>query len=123
MIKSVILNQEIAQNKRDSGLNDQEVIACLQKKQKASKASDLYIRQALSSGQKKLDEKKVIGSISSQNDERFELIELTRNIISKHGSASIQDIGRYYKSVKESSDGRADGARIASIVKDQLSSK
>ncbi|MCA9343909.1 MAG: GatB/YqeY domain-containing protein [Candidatus Nomurabacteria bacterium] len=125
MIKSVILNQEIAQNKRDSGLDDQEVIACLQKEaKKRQEASDLYIKAgSVERSKKELDEKKVIEAYLPEMMSDSELIELTRNIISKHGSASIQDMGVIIKSVKESSDGRADGARIASIVKDQLSSK
>jgi len=125
MIKSVILNQEIAQNKRDSGLDDQEVIACLQKEaKKRQEASDLYIKAgSVERSKKELDEKKVIEEYLPEMMSDSELIELTRNIISKHGSASIQDMGVIIKSVKESSDGRADGARIASIVKDQLSSK
>ena len=62
MIKSVILNQEIAQNKRDSGLDDQEVIACLQKEaKKRQEASDLYIKAgSVERSKKELDEKKVI---------------------------------------------------------------
>lgn len=125
MIKSVILNQEIAQNKRDSGLDDQEVIACLQKEaKKRQEASDLYIKAgSVERSKKELDEKKVIEAYLPEMMSDSELIELTRNIISKHGSASIQDMGVIIKSVKESSDGRVDGARIASIVKDQLSSK
>ena len=125
MIKSVILNQEIAQNKRDSGLDDQEVIACLQKEaKKRQEASDLYIKAgSVERSKKELDEKKVIEAYLPEMMSDSELIELTRNIISKHGSASIQDMGVIIKSVKEYSDGRADGARIASIVKDQLSSK
>ncbi len=125
MIKSVILNEEIAQNKRDSGLDDQEVISCLQKEaKKRQEASDLYIKAgSVERSKKELDEKKVIEAYLPEMMSDSELIELTRNIISKHGSASMKDMGVIIKSIKESSDGRADGARIANIVKDQLSSK
>ncbi len=125
MLKSVILNEEIAQHKRDSGLEDQAILRCLQKEaKKRQEAADLYLKAGSEDRAKKeLDEKKVIEMYLPEMMSDLDLIELVREIISKQEDVSIKDMGIVIKKVKEASDGRADGSRISSIVKDQLSSK
>ncbi len=123
VIKSVVLNEEIAQNKREQGLTDEEIIACLRKEvKKRQEAAELY-KEAGSDerANKELAEKEIIEAYLPELMPDEEIERLIDDVVSKHGNVTGQTMGIIIGEVKKSSKGTADGATVARLVKSRLS--
>ena len=122
ILKSTILNEEIARGKRDQGLSDEEVLACLKKEaKKRQEAAELYEKAGSSDrAEKELAEKKIIEAYLPAAMPESEVEALVEQTISKHGAVTQQTMGVIIGEVKKASNGAADGAVIAKLVKTKL---
>jgi len=119
VIKSTILDSEIAKNKRDSGLEDGEIVDLLQKEvKKRQDTAEIYDKAGdKTRQQQELDEIQIIKKyLPEQMDE-----EEIRKIISElTGGENLEQkqMGQIIGQVKQSTEGRADGSVIARLVKE-----
>ncbi|CAN5397766.1 GatB/YqeY domain-containing protein [soil metagenome] len=121
-LKAAILNIEIAENKRDSGLSDDEVIGILQKEaKKRQESADLFTRggNAVKAADE-ADEKIVIEKYLPAQLEDEALKNLVEAAITETGAASMQDMGKVIGLVKARAGASVDGGRIAVLVKELL---
>jgi len=121
-LKSVILYAEVAKGVRDEGLGDAEIIELFAKEaKKRQESADLYIkggsedRAAL-----ELTEKKIIEDYLPQQLSEEELNAIIDQVITDIDAAGSQAMGMTIGKVKQLTSGRADGARIATLVKKRL---
>ena len=121
-LKSVILYAEVAKGVRDEGLGDAEIIELFAKEaEKRQESADLYIkggsedRAAL-----ELTEKKIIEDYLPQQLSEEELNAIIDQVITDIDAAGSQAMGMTIGKVKQLTSGRADGARIATLVKKRL---
>ncbi len=122
IVKSVILNEEIAQKKRQEGLSDQEIIVCLQKEiKKRQEAADLYVKAGSQDrADKELAEKSIIAKYLPEAMDRDEIGRIIDDVISHESDISLKKMGLIIGQVKNVCKGRADGSVIADIVKAKL---
>ncbi len=122
-IKSAILYAEVAANKRDSGLADEELVSLLGKEaKKRQESADLYTQGGSEEKAKaELAEKLVIEKYlpKQMNDEALK--NLVEAAVTETGAASMQDMGKVIGLVKQRAGAAADGGRIAQMVKERLS--
>lgn len=121
ILKSVILNEEIAQNKRDVGLPDEEIISCLKKEvKKRQEASELYQKaNEVARAKKELDEVKIINAYLPKAMSDEDVLMLVNQVVSEIGSDQ-KFMGKIISEVKALSKNSADGSQIARIVKETL---
>lgn len=122
-LKSAILNVEIAENKRDSGLSDEEVIGILGKEaKKRQESADLYIQGGnTEKAEAEKFEKEVIEKYLPKQMDDEELKAMVEAAITETGAANMQDMGKVIGLVKSRAGATADGGRIATLVKEKLS--
>lgn len=121
-LKSAILYVEVAQNKRDQGLSDGEVVDVLRKEAKKRKESvELFARGG---NQEKADAEQAELAVTEKYLPRqlsdSQLAALVDRAISEVEQPSLQMMGKIIGRVKELSEGNADGGRISTIVKERL---
>jgi uncharacterized protein YqeY len=121
-LKSVILYAEVAKGVRDDGLGDAEIIELFAKEaKKRQESADLYIkggsedRAAL-----ELAEKKIIEGYLPQQLSEEELVAIIDQTVTDIDATGLQVMGMVIGKVKQLTSGRADGARIAALVKERL---
>lgn len=121
-LKGVILNAEIAQNARDSGLANEQVVSLLQKEaKKRQESADLYAQGGNSEKQQaELDEKVIIEKYLPEQMGEAELIEVVEAAIAEIGGDQ-RSMGQIIGRVRQDIGGNADGALIAKLVKERLS--
>ena len=123
MMKSVILNEEIAKGVRDTGLQDDAVLVLLQKEaKKRVDAAEIY-KDAGDDDRAatELAESELISVYLPEqlSDDRLEDIVAEQiAIIQPNG---IKDMGRVIGAVKAKTGQLADGGRIAQLVKQKIS--
>ena len=121
-LKATLLNTKIATGKRESGLNDAEALPLLAKEaKKRQESADLYVQgndQARADAE--LAEKTIIEAYLPAQLSEAELLQVIDEVLAQTGrdkSAMGQIIGK----VKDQTQGAADGALIAWLVKEKLS--
>ena len=121
-LKSAILNVEVAENKRDQGLNDEEVIAVFQKEaKKRQESADLFAQGGNNEkATAELAEKAVIERYLPAQISDTELAEIIDKIVNEKGLSGPQAMGQAIGAVKQQVGARADGSRIAAAVKERL---
>ncbi len=121
-IKSAILNVEVAENKRDVGLLDDEVIAILQKESKKRQESAELFKQGgnMDKSNAELAEKQVIEKYLPAQMSDEDLKQLVNQVITELGASGPQAMGQTIGAVKKRSGGLADGGRIAQMVKESI---
>ncbi|HSX36653.1 MAG TPA: GatB/YqeY domain-containing protein [Patescibacteria group bacterium] len=122
-LRASLLSVKIDQGKRDSGLNDDEVIAVLGKEaKKRQESADLYVqggnqeRADAELAEKTLIEKYLPAQISEE-----EITKLVDEAIAATGAAGPQAMGQVIGAVKSKTGASADGAVIARLAKERLS--
>lgn len=120
-IKSVILYAEVAKGSREEGLGDEEIIGLLTKAAKQRQESaDLYIKGGSEDRAKvELAEKALIESYLPKQFSDDELRVVIDEIVAELG-ASPKVMGQVIATAKQKTQGAADGARIAKMVKERL---
>ncbi|HMS23775.1 MAG TPA: GatB/YqeY domain-containing protein [Candidatus Saccharibacteria bacterium] len=121
VIKSVILDAEIAKNKRDDGLGEQELVDLLQKEAKKRDDTAEIYKKAADEGRENA-EKAEADLIRSYLPEQMGEDEIKKIVDEVIGSepAEMKDMGRFIGLVKTKTGSSADGATIARLVKEKI---
>jgi uncharacterized protein YqeY len=123
-LKSVILDAEIAGNKRDIGITDQEAVALLQKElKKRGEAAELYDQggNAEQAASERYEETVIQKYLPKQLSEDEVSTLIDQAVAEYEGELNNQAMGKLIASVKQKSGGAADGALVAQLVKARLS--
>lgn len=122
-LKSAILYAEVAEGKRDQGLNDDEVTTVLTKEaKKRQESADLYKQGgSQEKADKELQEKQVIEKYLPEQLSEEELQKLIDATIQQTGAQGMQAMGQVIGVVKQKAGASADGAVVARLVKERLS--
>jgi uncharacterized protein YqeY len=123
-LKSVILYAEVAKGSREEGLPDEEILALFAKEaKKRQDSADLYTKgDRPELAEKELAEKVIIEEYLPQQMSDDELKGIIRTVVSELGASGMQQMGQVIGTVKQKTEGRADGSRIAQFVKERLTS-
>ena len=121
-LKAVILNEEVAQNKRDEGLDDsvieQLIVREVKKRNESAKIYDGANRSELAD--KERDEIKVISKYLPAQMSEDDIKVVILRIIEDLGVNNPSGFGQVIGAVKKELGNAADGALIAKLVKDSL---
>lgn len=122
-IKSAILNAEIASNKRDTGLSDDEMVQLLTKEAKKRQESAELFKQGGNDvkAQAELDEKAVIQNYLPDQLSESETASLVDEVVLSLGDVNPQMMGQIIAQVRQKAGAGADGALIARLVKEKIS--
>ncbi len=124
MIKSVILNEEIARGIRDTGLQDEAVLLLLQKEaKKRVDAAELY-KNADDDGRAAIElaESELISGYLPEQMDDGELEAIVEDQIATIKPDGMKDMGRVIGAVKAKVGQGADGGRVAQLVKQKIAS-
>jgi uncharacterized protein YqeY len=121
-LKSVILYAEVAKGVRDEGLGDDEITALFSKEaKKRQESADLYKKGGDDSrAAAELAEKAMIEAYLPEQLGDEELAAIIDGIITELGVSGSQAMGQVIGQVKQKTANKADGARIAQLVKQRL---
>lgn len=121
-LKSAILNQEIAEKKREKGLSDAEIeVLFAREVKKRDEAAKLYEQGGNSEmADKERREKAIILAYLPERLSEAEVTRLVEAAIAQTGAAGAQDMGKAIGAVKATAGSSADGAMIARIAKAKL---
>ena len=121
-LKAAILNQEIAEGKREEGLDDHAIEFLLaresKKREEAAKLYEQGGNQMMADKERK--EKEVISTFLPEQLTESEIEVLIDKVILDVGAAGPQDMGKVIGAVKAKTGTTADGALIAKIAKNKL---
>ncbi len=123
-LKSAILYVEVAKGIRDEGLDDSKIIEVLTKEsKKRQESADLY-KQAgnHNANEKEIKEKILIDKYLPKQLSDDQIKQVIDNVIKTFKDPTAKDMGIIIGQVKKETNGAADGAKIAAIVKERLSS-
>ena len=121
-LNSVIKNKEIELNKRENGLNDDEIISVIKKEVKKRKDAIFEYQKA---GREELSEKEkqellILQSYLPEELSEQEIISEVDKTIEELKPSGKQDFGRVMQKVMIKVKGRADGALVNKIIKEKL---
>lgn len=121
-LKSAIMYGEVAAGSRDTGLPEAEVTALLRKEaKKRQESADLYLSaNDTVRGQAELNEKEIIEKYLPAQMTEEAVQQLVDQEAAKLGDIGPQQMGQLIGVVKQASNGLADGALIARLVKERL---
>lgn len=121
-LKSVILYAEVAKGSRDQGLSDEEILTLFAKEaKKRQESADLYVKGGnQEKATAELAEKAIIEEYLPKQLTDEELKEVVDEVIDTFNTLFPQLMGQAIGLVKQKTEGRADGARIAQLVKERL---
>lgn len=121
-LKAAILNEEVAQNKRDDGLDDaaiEQIIAREVKKRNESAA--LYTQADRAElAEAELKEAAVLQAYLPEQLSETELLAIIEKIVTEKGVSGPQAMGQVIGAVKQQVGNTADGATVARLVKQIL---
>jgi uncharacterized protein YqeY len=121
-LKGAILNVEVAEGIRDTGLPDERIIDLFVKEAKKRQESADLFKQG--GNQEKaaaeLTEKTVIEKYLPTQMSEDEITSLVDEIIAATGASGMQAMGQVIGAVKQKTGASADGATVARIVKERL---
>ena len=123
-LKSVILYAEVAAGSREQGLSDEQIVQLFAKEaKKRQESADFYVKGGSQDrADAELAEKKIIEAYLPQQLSDEELLKVIDEAIQDLGATSPQLMGQVIGKVKQATEGRADGGRIAQFVKERLTS-
>lgn len=121
-LKSAVGYAEVASGKRDSGLEDKEIIALFQKEaKKRQESADLYLKAGdKERASQELAEKEIIEVYLPAQLSEAEIADHVDSVIAELGATDQKMMGQVIAAVKARTDGAADGAIIAKITKERL---
>lgn len=121
-LKSVILYAEVAAGSREQGLSDEQIVQLFAKEaKKRQESADFYVKGGSQErADAELIEKKIIESYLPQQLSDEELLKVVDDAIQSMDATSPQAMGQIIGKVKQATEGRADGGRIAQLVKERL---
>lgn len=123
-LKAAILNEEVAQNKRDTGLTDDEIEKVIarevKKRQESIRLYEENGRPELAESEKQ--ELSVLSEYLPQQLTEDEIREIAKTVIAETGASSPQQMGQVIGGVKAKAGTAADGAVVARVVRELLNS-
>lgn len=121
-LKAAILNAEVAENARESGLAEEKVMSILQKEaKKRQESADMYGQGGnIEKQQAELAEKEVIEKYLPEQMSEADIAAVVDEIVAETGN-DIKQMGQIIGQVREKTAGNADGSVIARLVKERLS--
>ncbi len=121
-LKAAILNEEVAQEKRDTGLSDEEIEKVIAREvKKRNESVALYEangREDLAETEK--NEAAVLAKYLPEQLSEEELRVIVGETIAKLGASDAKAMGQVIGAVKQQVGNKADGALLARIVKESL---
>ena len=124
-LKSAILYAEVAANKREEGLNDQEAIAVFKKESKKRQDSVELFKKGgnIEASEKEAKEKLIIDAYLPEQMSEEQVSSLVDEVIGDLGldSPQKQDMGRIIGAAKAKAGASVDGAMLAKFVQGRLS--
>ncbi len=121
-VKAAILNEEVAQGKRDEGLDDAEIEKIIarevKKRRESIKLYEENNRPELAEPEEA--EIAVLEKYLPQMMSETEVSALIDEVISSIGEVNMQQMGQIIGAVKAKAGNTADGAMVARIVKEKL---
>lgn len=123
-LKAAILNEEVAQGKRDEGLSDEEIEKIIAREvKKRNESIALYEqngRPELAEDERK--EAEVLAAYLPQQMSEDEIRDLAKAVIASMGEAGPSVMGQIIGAVKAKAGNGADGATVAKVVKELINS-
>lgn len=121
-LKGAILNVEVAEGSRETGLPDERIMDLLVKEAKKRQESANLYKQGGSEERAavELAEKAVIERYLPARLEEAEIASMVDEIIASTGASGMQAMGQVIGAVKQKAGASADGAIVARIVKEKL---
>lgn len=121
-LKAAILNEEVAQGKRDEGLSDEEIEKIIAREVKKRNESIAIYEQ---NGRPELaeterQEAEVISRYLPEQMSEDEIREIVKNKVAELNASGPQAMGQVIGAVKQQVGNSADGALVARIVKETL---
>jgi uncharacterized protein YqeY len=122
MVKSAILNEEIASGKRDSGLDDTAIEQLLKKElKKRTEAAELYQKAGSPErADQERSEAEVIKQYLPEPMNEVELMTIIDTVLAQYDEVAPALMGKIIGQVRSQTEGRADGGDIARLVKAKL---
>lgn len=123
-LKSVILAEEVAKQKRDEGLSDEEIEQLFAREAKKRDESAGLFEQGgnQEAADKERAEKVIIQKYLPEQLNEAAIATMIDEVISQTGAVSVQDMGKVIGAVKAKAGNAADGTVIARLVKEKLNS-
>lgn len=123
-LKAALLNEEVAAGKRDEGLSDAEVEKVLAREVKKRLESAALYRQ---NGRDELAEPEeqeaaILQEFLPEQLSEAEVRTVVAEVVNAMGDVTVQQMGQVIGTVKAKVGNAADGALVAKIVKETLSS-
>lgn len=123
-LKAALLNEEVAAGKRDEGLSDAEVEKVLAREVKKRLESAALYRQ---NGRDELAEPEeqeaaILQEFLPEQLSEAEVRTVVAEVVNAMGDVTVQQMGQVIGAVKAKVGNAADGALVAKIVKETLSS-
>ncbi len=121
-VKSAILNEAIAQNARDKGLDDEQIQKVLAREsKKRQEAADLYKQGGNNEkAEAELAEKDIIDAYLPEQVDEPAIKAAVDEEVAKLDSPQMSDMGKIIGAVKARFGTSADGATVARLVKEKL---
>ena len=121
-LKAAILNEEVAQGKRDEGLADDAIERIIAKEvKKRNESAELYAQNdRAESAADERKEAEILSAYLPQQLGEDELKQIITNKIAELGVSGPQAMGQVIGAVKAQVGNTADGATVARLVKDAL---
>jgi uncharacterized protein len=121
-LKSAILNEAISAGAQDSGLNDQQLQkVLLREAKKRTEAAQFYqTGGSQERAEKELSEKTLIDKYLPEQLSEDKVKKIVDQELAKLDSPGMKDLGMLIGAVKKATQGRAEGATIAKLVKESL---
>ena len=124
-LKSAVLNEAIAMGVKDAGLDDERIQKVLAREaKKRQEAADLY-RQGGNQerAETELLEKQIIEAYLPEKASESDIAKVVEEEVAKIDSPSPASMGQVISAVRAKFGAGADGATIARLVKERLSSQ
>lgn len=121
-LKAAILSEEVAQNRRDEGLEDGEIEQIVAKEVKKRAESIRLYEEAgrMELAEVEKNESVVLERYLPQQLSESEVVAIVTETIDEMGATGMQSMGMVIKAVKDKVGNTANGATLARIVKEKL---
>jgi uncharacterized protein YqeY len=121
-LKAVILNEEVAQGKRDTGLDDETIEKLIarevKKRHESARMYDEANRPELSENERA--EADILGKYLPEQTSEEDIQKTVEKVIAELGATGPAAMGQVIGAVKKELGNAADGATVAKMVKDAL---
>ena len=121
-LKAAILNEEVAQNKRDEGLDDATIEQIIAKEvKKRNEAASLYAQNdRAESAASECREAEILSVYLPQQLSETEVQAIVTATVAELGATDAKMMGQVIGAVKKAVGNTADGALVARLVKEAL---